>query len=51
MAPGWVSRFAALALSAGVVFALYVLVVAPIVAAYAETDAAVTQVRRQFGSQ
>ncbi len=43
MAPGWVSRFAALALSAGVVFALYVLVVAPIVAAYAETDAAVTQ--------
>ena len=43
MAPGWVSRLAALALSAGVAFALYVFVVAPIVAGYAETDAAVAQ--------
>ena len=43
MAPGWVSRLAALALSAGVVLALYVFVAAPIVARYAETDAAVTQ--------
>ncbi len=43
MAPGWVSRLAALALSAGVVFALYVFVAAPIVAGYAETDAAVVQ--------
>ena len=43
MAPGWVSRLAALALSAGVVFGLYVFVVAPIVAGYAETDAAVNQ--------
>ncbi len=43
MAPGWVSRLAALALSAGVAFALYVFVVAPIVAGYAETDAAVVR--------
>ena len=43
MAPGWVSRLAALALSAGVVFGLYLFVVAPIVAGYAETDAAVAQ--------
>ncbi len=43
MAPGWVSRLAALALSAGVAFALYVFAVAPIVAGYAETDAAVAQ--------
>ena len=43
MASGWVSRLAALALSAGVAFALYVFVVAPIVAGYAETDAAVAQ--------
>ena len=43
MAPGWVSRLAALALSAGVVFGLYFFVVAPIVAGYAETDAAVNQ--------
>ncbi len=43
MVPGWVSRLAALALSAGVAFALYVFVVAPIVAGYAETDAAVAQ--------
>ena len=43
MAPGWVSRLAALALSAGVAFALYLFVVAPIVAGYAETDAAVAQ--------
>ncbi len=43
VAPGWVSRLAALALSAGVVFGLYVFVVAPIVAGYAETDAAVNQ--------
>ncbi len=43
MAPGWVSRLAALALSAGVVFGLYLFVVAPIVAGYAETDAAVNQ--------
>jgi hypothetical protein len=43
MAPGWVSRLAALALSAGVVFGLYIFVAAPIVASYAETDAAVAQ--------
>ncbi len=43
MAPGWVSRLAALALSAGVAFAFYLFVVAPIVAGYAETDAAVAQ--------
>ncbi len=43
MAPGWVSRLAALALSAGVAFACYLFVVAPIVAGYAETDAAVAQ--------
>jgi len=43
VAPGWVSRLAALALSAGVVFGLYVFVVGPIVAGYAETDAAVNQ--------
>ncbi len=43
MASGWVSRLAALALSAGVAFALYVFVVAPIVTGYAETDAAVAQ--------
>ncbi len=43
MAPGWVSRLAALALSAGVAFALYLFVVAPIVADYAETDAAVAR--------
>ena len=43
MAPGWVSRLAALALSAGVVFAAYIFVAAPIVADYAETDAAVIQ--------
>jgi len=43
MAPGWVSRLAALALSAGVAFAFYVFVVAPIVVGYAETDAAVAQ--------
>ena len=43
MAPGWVSRLAALVLSAGVVFALYVFVAAPIVAGYAETDAAMVQ--------
>ena len=43
MAPGWISRLAALALSAGVVFALYAFVVAPIVAGYAETNAAVIQ--------
>ncbi len=43
MVPGWVSRLAALALSAGVAFALYLFVVAPIVAGYTETDAAVAQ--------
>ena len=43
MAPGWASRLAALALSAGVAFACYLFVVAPIVAGYAETDAAVAQ--------
>ena len=43
MASGWVSRVAALALSAGVAFALYLFVVAPIVAGYAETGAAVAQ--------
>jgi general secretion pathway protein M len=43
MAPGWVSRLAALALSAGVAFAAYVFVVAPIIAGYAETAAAVDQ--------
>ena len=43
MVPDRVSRLAALALSAGVAFALYVFVVAPIVAGYAETDAAVVQ--------
>jgi len=43
MAPGWISRLAALALSAGVVFALYAFVVAPIVAGYAETNAAMIQ--------
>ena len=43
MASGWVSRLAALALSAGVAFALYLFVVAPIVAGYAETGAAVAQ--------
>ena len=43
MAPGWVSRLTALALSAGVAFALYVFVVAPVIAGYAETDAAVAQ--------
>ncbi len=43
MAPGWISRLAAFALSAGVALALYLFVVAPIVAGYAETDAAVAQ--------
>ena len=43
MAPSWVSRLAALALSAGIVFAAYIFVAAPIVADYAETDAAVIQ--------
>lgn len=43
MAPGWVSRLAALALSAGVAFAAYIFVVAPIIAGYAETAAAVDQ--------
>ena len=43
MASGWVSRVAALALSAGVAFAFYLFVVAPIVAGYAETGAAVAQ--------
>ncbi len=43
MAPGWVSRLAALALSAGVAFAFYLFVVAPIVAGYAETDAEVAE--------
>ncbi len=43
MTPGWVSRLAALALTGGVAFALYVFVAAPIVAGYAETDAAVAQ--------
>jgi hypothetical protein len=43
MAPGWTSRLAALALSAGVAFGLYIFVAAPIVASYAETDAAVAQ--------
>ncbi len=43
MAPRWIRRLAALALSAGVAFALYLFVVAPIVAGYAETDAAVAQ--------
>ena len=43
MAPGWVSRLAALALSAGVAFAVYLFAVVPIVAGYAETDAAVAQ--------
>ncbi len=43
MVPGWISRLAALALSAGVAFALYVFAVAPIVAGYGETDAAVAQ--------
>ena len=43
MASGWVSRLAALALSAGVAFAFYLFVVAPIVAGYAETGAAVAQ--------
>ncbi len=43
MTPGWVSRLAALALSSGVAFALYVFVVAPIVTDYAETDASVAQ--------
>ncbi len=43
MVPGWVSRLAALALSAGLAFAFYLFVVVPIVAGYAETDAAVAQ--------
>ncbi len=43
MTPDWVSRLAALALSAGVAFGLYIFVAAPIVASYAETDAAVAQ--------
>ncbi len=43
MASDRVRRLAALALSAAVVFGLYVFVVAPIVAGYAETDAAVNQ--------
>ena len=43
MTPGWVSRVAAFALSAGLAFALYVFVVAPIVTDYAETDASVAQ--------
>ncbi len=43
MVPDRVSRLAALALSAGVAFALYVFVAAPIVVGYAETDAAVAQ--------
>ena len=43
MAPGWVSRLAALALSAGIAFALYLFVVAPIVTGYTQTDAAVAQ--------
>ncbi len=43
MAPGRVSRLAALALSAGVAFAVYIFVAAPIIAGYAETDAAVAQ--------
>ncbi len=42
-APGWVSRLAALALSAGVAFGLYIFVAAPILAGYAETDAALAQ--------
>ena len=49
MTPGWVSRLAALALSAGVAFALYVFVVAPIVAGYAETHAAVAQAAEMLG--
>ena len=48
MAPKWVSRLAALALSAGVVFALYNFVVAPLVAGYAETDAAVAHSAEQL---
>ena len=43
MAPGWVSRFAALALSAGVAIALYIFVAAPIVAGYADTEAELVQ--------
>ncbi len=43
MTPAWVSRLAAVALSAGVIFAAYVFAVAPILAGYAETDAAVLQ--------
>lgn len=43
MAPGWVSRLAALALSAGLAFAVYIFVAAPIIVGYAETDAAVAQ--------
>ena len=48
IAPGWVSRLAAYALSAGLVVALYVLVAAPIVAGYAETDAAVAQASEEL---
>ncbi len=47
MAPGWVSRLAALALSAGVVFAAYIFVAAPIITGYAETNAAVIQTAEQ----
>ena len=43
MAPGWVSRLAAVALSAGVIFAVYVFAVAPILTGYAETDTAVSE--------
>lgn len=43
MAPGWVSRLAALTLSVGVLLAVYVFAVAPIIAGYAEIDAAVSQ--------
>lgn len=48
MAPKWVSRLAALALSAGVAFGLYIFVAAPIVGNYAETDAAVVHAAEQL---
>ena len=41
--PGWLSRSAALALLAGLVAALYLLAVAPLVDAYRQTDAAIAE--------
>ncbi len=41
--PRWVSRLAAIALSAGVLVGLYVFAVAPLVAGYREADVAVSQ--------